>query len=1420
MSNKLIIKIDKTTISNDKIYQEGFELAESLCSQSELRFGCCESSVLKLKIRNEFGELNGKTLDVLIALNGDTENLFKIGTYKVETCERSGGRQYLNITAYDKMYDIINANVTEWYDSLTFPLSMKAFRDSFFAYINVSQETTVLTQDSVIIEKTIDADEISGLKVISAICELNGAFGNVDKNGVFKYIFLEKELEPIKTYAKYVSCEYEDFTTKPISKVQVRQEEGDIGAISGTGDNTYIVNDNFLVYGKSPSDLSAIADRLFAKIKGVSYIPFKATVQGDPCVEVGDVIKISTKTKEVTSYLLERTIKGIQSLKDSFESKGVYEYSEKVNSANKETRQLKGKVNKLTRTVEETVSEIKDLEKNIDTKITQTAEEIFSEASKKFVTEESIEELQRQIDGAIETFTGSAVPTVSNYPTIEWVTSEEKDKHIGDLFIVNDKGGEYAGFYYRFEKDDSAYSWVLLKDNEITKALQDSKEANEKSEEAKKKALEVEKSLADNYITETEVKSAIKQSAEEISTSVSKTYSTKSEVSSAKNEAISSANTNAANQLKNYSTTTQMNSAINQSAESIKSTVASTYTTKEDFKNLEVGGRNLIRNSAFLSGKKRWTFGTNVTLDMEKTFNGHPTVKSEQSGLTSSSYRGVSNYYLPNNPTSVSAGETYTISCWYYVEDASLLDKRFILEMKGYKPEAIYSTKLGGADFTAASCAVGQWTKLQKTFTVNADYKNCFIYVSIERNGIVWFADLKLEKGAKATDWTPAPEDMATGDELGEIANRVVQSESNIIQLSNRIATEVSERTALGTKVSSLEQTASGLTVRVNNTESTANAALTNANKAQSSVDNLKIGGRNLLKNTNILYKRTNADTQNRTYSFFLADDFDYQSLIGYSLTYSFWLHSPGEKQNANTSNADMNARFGCHGTIQWSDSTGENTESSVQYPYAKMLFLTNAKSRVSNTITVTPPSGYDTIDSVHISIQLYAKPASSNEEIWEIGYPKLELGNRATDWTPAPEDSESEIAEVKTIATQTADKFSWIVDSGTSASNFTITDRFATLTAQRINLNGLVTFSGLDNNTQTNILNGVNALNTANSIVQNIYKDNTTMIDGGKIATNTITADKINTTELFAKQITLSDNVVAYPTLQDVDIIQKIMLGKITPTEAQKKLYDFNADGTISLVDVVRAQRLISGATTYGEHPEYQAPTGMATVDINFKNPEKIISIVTSSPFAAGTAKTSIGANKVETTRVLCDSLTAKRAELMPVNDEYEGGEIQLNGVGDYEDVVVDNYKGTLRIFDTNTAKPIVFDLVNNNITGGYSFDGGLSGTFSTSGLSIISGRATIISGGYYKSSGMVFVQMNIKLLTDLGTNEWWGIASGFPKPRNNYVALAVSTVDSSIGVVNASIENSLLCIRTSDGMVQGLTANQILTFTGIYLT
>lgn len=67
-----------------------------------------------------------------------------------------------------------------------------------------------------------------------------------------------------------------------------------------------------------------------------------------------------------------------------------------------------------------------------------------------------------------------------------------------------------------------------------------------------------------------------------------------------------------------------------------------------------------------------------------------------------------------------------------------------------------------------------------------------------------------------------------------------------------------------------------------------------------------------------------------------------------------------------------------------------------------------------------------------------------------------------------------------KTTAEQTASKFSWLVKSGTSATDFTLTDRTAQLVANNINLNGLVTFNGLDSSTQ-------NKINNANSKIDNL---------------------------------------------------------------------------------------------------------------------------------------------------------------------------------------------------------------------------------------------------------------------------------------------------------------------------------------------
>lgn len=103
-----------------------------------------------------------------------------------------------------------------------------------------------------------------------------------------------------------------------------------------------------------------------------------------------------------------------------------------------------------------------------------------------------------------------------------------------------------------------------------------------------------------------------------------------------------------------------------------------------------------------------------------------------------------------------------------------------------------------------------------------------------------------------------------------------------------------------------------------------------------------------------------------------------------------------------------------------------------------------------------------------------------------------------------------------QTIANQTASKFEWIVKSGTSASNFTLTDRTAQLVADSINLKGLVKFTGLDSETQNTI-----NLKANQSIIDNWAKDDIvdgeTVINGGYIKTNTIRTNQLDVGDIFS---------------------------------------------------------------------------------------------------------------------------------------------------------------------------------------------------------------------------------------------------------------------------------------------------------------
>ena len=82
------------------------------------------------------------------------------------------------------------------------------------------------------------------------------------------------------------------------------------------------------------------------------------------------------------------------------------------------------------------------------------------------VTTKELEDLKNQVDGNITTWFSSGLPTLENYPTSEWLTDEDKNNHLGDLYYDQD-----TGYSYRFIQKDGVYSWLKIVDSDVAEAL-------------------------------------------------------------------------------------------------------------------------------------------------------------------------------------------------------------------------------------------------------------------------------------------------------------------------------------------------------------------------------------------------------------------------------------------------------------------------------------------------------------------------------------------------------------------------------------------------------------------------------------------------------------------------------------------------------------------------------------------------------------------------------------------------------------------------------------------------------------------------------------------------------------------------------------------------------------------------------------
>lgn len=373
------------TLQHSQIKTESMQLIESILDQDSIEFIGCISSQFKLTIDSIPQKLKSKKIVVSVYTDDTASEPVKLFTGTVDSDERTGNKRSKEIIAYDALYSLTDYDVTDWFKTQVTLLeagktvTIKQFRTRLFQHLGITQKKATLANDSFSIKKlrnlvqgddteeadTEEEEKIYALDLIKAICQINGVFGIIGRDGKFVYrrLGVDNEndegaypgvdesgglylpfipgVESIDTltdathYASYRSVSYEDYDVKGIQRVYVRQDENSRAGYAGSGKKyRYFVQGNRFTLGTTKAERNGIAECIYLKVKGVTYTPFTASCIGLPYLEVGDPVSFyvydfeesDKQGKDVYTlksfYVLSRTLKGIQSMTDTLSAQG------------------------------------------------------------------------------------------------------------------------------------------------------------------------------------------------------------------------------------------------------------------------------------------------------------------------------------------------------------------------------------------------------------------------------------------------------------------------------------------------------------------------------------------------------------------------------------------------------------------------------------------------------------------------------------------------------------------------------------------------------------------------------------------------------------------------------------------------------------------------------------------------------------------------------------------------------------------------------------------------------------------------------------------------------------------------------------------------------------------------------------------
>lgn len=116
--------------------------------------------------------------------------------------------------------------------------------------------------------------------------------------------------------------------------------------------------------------------------------------------------------------------------------------------------------------IDGSVGEVQDKVDEVSGKVEDAVERLAEQQNYIAALQQTAEDLQDQIDGAIESYFEKTDPTTSNYPANEWTTEEQKQSHSNDTYTNISTGKSW-----KWVKDGSTWKWKAIADTATEKAL-------------------------------------------------------------------------------------------------------------------------------------------------------------------------------------------------------------------------------------------------------------------------------------------------------------------------------------------------------------------------------------------------------------------------------------------------------------------------------------------------------------------------------------------------------------------------------------------------------------------------------------------------------------------------------------------------------------------------------------------------------------------------------------------------------------------------------------------------------------------------------------------------------------------------------------------------------------------------------------